>query len=159
MKGTYVAPLIAMMFLALLGPSTLYVFSQGVSGGSWIRTLFWMPALMALGIGLAVNNTRAVLNGLKRKSIPFERTPKLGSYAEQSSSLRRVPFFPESYTQPLGWTYALEIATGIWAGAAFIESMKTMNGSGSAFLLIQTIGFLFVGIMSLRHSRLNGRSV
>jgi len=158
MKGAYVAPLIAMMFLALLGPSTLYVFSQGVSGGSWLRTVFWMPALMALGIGLAVNNTRAVFNGLRRKAIPFERTPKLGAYAEQSSLLRQKIPIPGSYTQPLEWTYAFEIATGIWAGAAFIESMKTMNGSGSAFLLIQTIGFLFVGIMSLRHSRLYGRS-
>lgn len=157
-RGMYVTPLIAMMFIALLGPSALYVFSQGVSGGSWIRTLILMPALMSLGIGLAVNNTRAVLNGLRRKSIPFERTPKLGQYAEQRSFGRRAKHVPGSYSPPIGWTYALEIVTGVWVGAAFIESMKTMNGSGSAFLFIQTIGFLFVGIMSLRHNRLFGKS-
>ncbi|MEO1083302.1 MAG: cellulose synthase family protein [Acidobacteriota bacterium] len=40
------------------------------------RCLLVMPGLMAVGIGLSVNNTRAVLSGLREDGGVFHRTPK-----------------------------------------------------------------------------------
>src|SRR6266403_598962 len=40
------------------------------------RALLYLPFLMALGIGLTVTNTRAVLEALLGKKTPFARTPK-----------------------------------------------------------------------------------
>ena len=44
---------------------------------------------MALGAGLAVSNTRAVLEGLFSRDLTFERTPKVGW---QTASPRRQPY-------------------------------------------------------------------
>ncbi len=48
-------------------------YLRGVRGGEWLRRL---PAVMGLGVGLSVNNARAVLAGLGRRVGAFERTPK-----------------------------------------------------------------------------------
>ncbi|MCA8959024.1 MAG: hypothetical protein KDC38_00865, partial [Planctomycetes bacterium] len=45
-----------------------------------MRTYLWtIPHLMALGLGMTVHNTRAVLRGAFGRSRVFERTPKRGS--------------------------------------------------------------------------------
>lgn len=53
-----------------------YVVSQIGAGRSWGQGLRYLVPLMGLGIGLAVNNARAVLEGLVHKGGVFERTPK-----------------------------------------------------------------------------------
>jgi hypothetical protein len=45
-------------------------------GQSSRRLLLDVPALLALGLGLAVNNTYAVLSGLVHRGGTFHRTPK-----------------------------------------------------------------------------------
>jgi len=85
---TYTAPLLAIMVVALVGPSTLYVVAQAASGSSWQRALLWMPAMVCLGIGLAVNNSWAVLEGFMGKASEFVRTPKLGAVAESNARAR-----------------------------------------------------------------------
>ncbi|RMH22495.1 MAG: glycosyltransferase [Acidobacteria bacterium] len=53
-----------------------YLMSQHRRPGGALHGLLHLPALMGLGIGLAVNNTRAVLAGLGTKPGVFHRTPK-----------------------------------------------------------------------------------
>ena len=53
-----------------------YVASQRERGRGWLREVLFLPALMGVGIGLAINNSRAVVSGLFRKGGVFERTPK-----------------------------------------------------------------------------------
>ncbi len=53
-----------------------YLVSQAVAVGDWRRGVRVLPAVLGLGIGLAVNNARAVLEGLCRDGGIFERTPK-----------------------------------------------------------------------------------
>ncbi len=53
-----------------------YAASQRERGGRWRRELRHLPALMGVGIGLAINNSRAVVSGLVRRGGVFERTPK-----------------------------------------------------------------------------------
>ncbi len=148
------APLIALMFLGLLGPSTLYVFSQVVSGGSLKRCVKYLPALMSIGIGLAVNNTRAVLSGLFSRGGEFVRTPKLGALAEGSASrpAGRAPSGGKLYRQRLDRLYVVEILMGLWALAAFMGSFFGGTKAGP-FLLLQAGGFIYVGVLSVVHER------
>jgi cellulose synthase/poly-beta-1,6-N-acetylglucosamine synthase-like glycosyltransferase len=53
-----------------------YVVSQIGAGRSWRQGVRHLVPLMGLGIGLAINNARAVLEGLVYKGGVFERTPK-----------------------------------------------------------------------------------
>jgi cellulose synthase/poly-beta-1,6-N-acetylglucosamine synthase-like glycosyltransferase len=61
---------------ATFSVALFYFVSQVALGESWRRQLLLLPALLALGIGLAVNNTYAVLSGLFHRGGTFERTPK-----------------------------------------------------------------------------------
>jgi hypothetical protein len=53
-----------------------YVSSQREIGRSWKPALKYVPCLLSLGIGLSVNNVRAVLEALVGRSTEFTRTPK-----------------------------------------------------------------------------------
>jgi cellulose synthase/poly-beta-1,6-N-acetylglucosamine synthase-like glycosyltransferase len=60
-----------------LGPPLIYVISQRALYPDWPRRLLAFPALLALGTGLAWNNSRAVWMGLfGRGPAEFRRTPK-----------------------------------------------------------------------------------
>src|ERR1700738_1125770 len=57
--------------------STFYLVSQReLFPGKWFRALLYLPFLMALGIGLTVTNTRAVLEALIGKQRACASTPK-----------------------------------------------------------------------------------
>ncbi len=58
--------------------SAFYLCSQREARRSWLRALRYLPLLMSLGIGLSINNTRAVLEALLKRPGDFTRTPKLG---------------------------------------------------------------------------------
>ncbi len=147
--------LVAVMMVAMLGPSTLYVVSQAVIDGNWKRTIRLMPLLIGMGIGLAANNTLAVgraLLGLKGGE--FVRTPKLGSQAETKtdSGLLNRPTAQTSYRPPLNKLYLLELFLGVWALAACASFVIKIGPGGGIMLLIQALGFSAVGILSLLHS-------
>jgi hypothetical protein len=50
--------------------------SQVASGRGWAKGLRHLPAVMAIGIGLSINNARAVVSGLLHRGGTFHRTPK-----------------------------------------------------------------------------------
>jgi len=64
-----------LFFGATIAVLFYYVISQTMAGDSR-RVWRYMPAVMGLGIGLAVNNARAVVEGLYQRGGVFERTPK-----------------------------------------------------------------------------------
>jgi cellulose synthase/poly-beta-1,6-N-acetylglucosamine synthase-like glycosyltransferase len=65
------------MFLAAtVSVVVFYAVSQHERGPGWGRSLLYLPALMGVGIGLAINNSRAVVSGALRRGGVFERTPK-----------------------------------------------------------------------------------
>jgi hypothetical protein len=78
-------PLFAAATLAL---AAFFLVSQREEGGepSAAAALGRLPALMALGIGLAVNNTRAVVSGWRVRGGVFNRTPKYRSGAGGSGA-------------------------------------------------------------------------
>jgi cellulose synthase/poly-beta-1,6-N-acetylglucosamine synthase-like glycosyltransferase len=53
-----------------------YAVSQTVAAGGRRAVLRYLPAVLGLGVGLAVNNARAVVEGLHERGGVFERTPK-----------------------------------------------------------------------------------
>ena len=156
----FTAPLVAIMLLALFGPSSLYIFSQIVSGQNWKRTVLAMPALISLGIGLAVNNSRAVAEAFSSKPSEFVRTPKLGSYAEKSgpgSVADSTPQRCKAYRQPLDRLYLLEIFMGVWAFASFVAYLLVIGSFAGSMLLVQAVGFTYVGVVSVKHYRYAGK--
>jgi len=61
---------------AMVSVLVFYVASQVALGTGWRRQVWYLPALMGLGIGLSISNARAALGGLVRRGGTFVRTPK-----------------------------------------------------------------------------------
>jgi len=63
---------------------------------TWMKTFLYLPFLMALGIGLTVTNTKAVMEALFGIKSAFVRTPKY-RVAKKAKYLRpQVPQAPDS---------------------------------------------------------------
>ncbi|MCP5114424.1 MAG: glycosyltransferase [bacterium] len=67
-------PLFTMATVSVL---LFFAVSQQATGAiGWRRRLWQLPAVMGLGIGLAINNARAVVSGFFQDGGVFHRTPK-----------------------------------------------------------------------------------
>ncbi len=116
--------------------------------------LLRLPIVMALGIGLSLNNTRAVLDGLFGKSVEFIRTPKRGVTDVQDDEPPR-----NTYRMPPTAYSAVELGLGFYFLVTLTVAMATHNWVNVPFLLLFTSGFLYVGLSSLSAHIPDGRLV
>jgi len=66
-------PLIA---TSLVSIAVFYLVSQREAYGNWRDAVRYLPVLMAVGVGISINNSRAVVAGLIGGETEFRRTPK-----------------------------------------------------------------------------------
>lgn len=138
----WMACIIVAMVLATSGPSTMYMVSQHFIGNKIRKQFFLIPAMMLIGTGLAVNNGKAVIEAILKKSSPFHRTPKKG----QAKSTK-------GYKPIKDITCIVEILIGLYCFAGLKMFMGYTNFLVSPFLALYASGFLFVGILSIVHFR------
>src|SRR5207248_5231685 len=87
--------------------SSFYLVSQKeLFPRTWPRAILYIPFLMAIGVGLTVTNTRAVLEALIGKQTAFARTPK---YRVES---RIDVVHATKYRKRLGWVPWIELLIG-----------------------------------------------
>jgi cellulose synthase/poly-beta-1,6-N-acetylglucosamine synthase-like glycosyltransferase len=66
-------------FLAFVSVVAFYLAAQGAqTRWGWLKALPYLPLLLALGIGMSINNGRAVIEALFNQKSDFVRTPKYG---------------------------------------------------------------------------------
>src|SRR5436190_3547652 len=90
---------LSLFILATCSASTFFCFSQrelfGKQAG-W-KALMYMPVLMALGVGVGINNARAVFEAIwgaiKKKPSEFVRTPKYGVTGVGKHRVRQTNVF------------------------------------------------------------------
>jgi cellulose synthase/poly-beta-1,6-N-acetylglucosamine synthase-like glycosyltransferase len=134
--------------------SSFYLVSQKeLFPKSWLRSLLYLPLLMALGIGLTVTNTIAVFEALVGKQTAFARTPK---YRVESKKDR---VGAKKYRKRLGWVPWIELLIGIYFALAVFYAIDNENYFTVPFLLLFVIGYWVTGLMSLLQGRFAGLSV
>jgi hypothetical protein len=134
--------------------SSFYLVSQKeLFPKKWPRTFMFLPFLMALGIGLTVTNSRAVLEAIFGKQSPFARTPK---YRVEGKAARARA---AKYRRRLGWVPWVELLIGAYFLAAVTYAMVNENYITVPFLLLFVLGFWYTGLMSLLQGRFEGLSL
>jgi cellulose synthase/poly-beta-1,6-N-acetylglucosamine synthase-like glycosyltransferase len=136
-----------LLFLTATLSTLLYfgVAQQALRGG-WARRLHYLPLVMSLGIGLAVNNSRAVLGGLFGGRGVFERTPKF-RIASRGDTWKR-----KRYRAPVSGWALLEIALGLYFAWAMVSLFRAERFASIPFFLLYLFGFLYVGVLSVAHA-------
>lgn len=134
-------------FSASLSVILYYLVSQRESSKGWKEQIPYMPLLMSLGIGLSINNAKAVLEGIFNHTSEFKRTPKY-KIERSEDTWRKKHYHAEFNLQPV-----IEILLGGYFIAAFVSLLgKGLYVSIPFFFLFQ-FGFIYIGLTSLLQSK------
>ena len=132
------------LFLAATASvGNFYIVSQRELYPDWKQRLKYLPFLMSIGIGLCVNNTRAVLEAMFGKQSEFERTPKYG--IERSGD----EWAGKKYHQSVGIQPLVELALGLYFTATVFYALSNQIYGTLPFLMLFQVGFLYTGLLSI----------
>lgn len=101
-----------------------------------------LPAMMALGIGLAVNNGRAAFEGMFGRDVVFIRTPKQGVVDGRAKPLG-------AYRARWPRHNLLELLFSLYCGATLVLAVMTQSWASVPFVLLFFAGFSYVGSASV----------
>jgi cellulose synthase/poly-beta-1,6-N-acetylglucosamine synthase-like glycosyltransferase len=135
--------------MATLSVSAFFVASQREVGRSIWNQVKYLPFLMSLGIGLSVNNAKAVLEALLNQQSGFARTPKHGIVG-----LGKAQTWKEKkYRGKVSYQPFVEVAIGCYLTYALVFAFDHRIWFSMPFLVLFQVGFLYCGGMSLWQSR------
>ena len=110
-----------------------------------------LPLVMSLGIGLCVNQTRAVMEALLGRETEFVRTPKHGIRGRLES------WSSKKYRAARSITPYIEMALAGYFVAAVVVAVKNGHYVSLPFLGLFLCGFAYVGWLSLWQGNLGAR--
>ncbi len=134
-----------LLCLATCGPSSMYLYSQRVLYYDWKSRIKILPFLMCLGTGIAVNNTKAVLEAFLNRKSGFIRTPKYGIKKREDN------WSSKKYSIPLNAISMLEFFLGLYSLSGLVLFLFFSKYLVSPFLFIYTSGFFYVFFLSVKH--------
>jgi cellulose synthase/poly-beta-1,6-N-acetylglucosamine synthase-like glycosyltransferase len=134
---------VPMFFAATASVGNFYVVSQRELYTDWRQRLKYLPFLMSIGIGLCINNTRAVLEAIFGKQSEFERTPKYGIERDSDE------WIGKKYHQSVGVQPIIEVALGLYFTWTVFYALANQIYGTLPFLMLFQIGFLYTGLLSI----------
>jgi cellulose synthase/poly-beta-1,6-N-acetylglucosamine synthase-like glycosyltransferase len=137
------------LFLATTGSIVLFYLSTH----HFLYRNMWdaakrLPLMMALGIGLSLNNAHAVLEGLLSRDAEFVRTAKHGITKKTDNWKKNG-----KYKASKNFATVLEVLFGVYF--VFTIGLAAYTGAWMSipFLVLFMVGFLYVGLLSLYQAR------
>lgn len=125
--------------------SSFYLMSQReIYPKTWKRSILYLPFVMALGIGIGVRNSIAVIEAMLGIQSEFVRTPKY-----RIEGAQRENWIAKAYRRRSGWMPWLEVALGLYFAFAVAYSLQNENYATVPFLLLFVGGYAYTGAMSL----------
>jgi cellulose synthase/poly-beta-1,6-N-acetylglucosamine synthase-like glycosyltransferase len=120
-----------------------YVVSQRELYPDYLARIKYLPLLMAIGIGLSINNTRAVIEALSGRQTDFARTPKYG-VERQGDDWMGKKYRQSMLVQPL-----VEVAFGLYFTATVFYALANQLYGTLPFLVLFQVGYLYTGLLSI----------
>ena len=135
---------IPLFFAATASVANFYMVCQReLYPQTWTERLRYLPFLMSIGIGLAVNNTKAVFEALFHKPSEFARTPKYHIEGRSDEWINK------KYRQSVAIQPMIEVALGLYFTATLFYALANGIYATVPFLMLFQIGFLYTGLLSI----------
>ncbi len=139
---------IPIFIAASMSACVFYVCAQRVLyPRTWMKEILLLPLLLALGIGLAINNARAVLEALFNHSSEFTRTPKYG-ITRKSQNWRASRYTALKSAVPI-----IELAFAAYFSLVLLVAVFRCQWGSVPFLCLFQGGFAYVGFASIAQWR------
>jgi cellulose synthase/poly-beta-1,6-N-acetylglucosamine synthase-like glycosyltransferase len=129
---------------ASLSVAVFYICAQReLHPHTWMKEMLLLPALLALGVGLSINNARAVLEAVFNHQSEFKRTPKYG-IEHKSQPWRSCRYMPlKSLLPVVEIGFAIYFSYFVWYALAHGQYFTL------PFLVLFQVGFLYVAVSSV----------
>jgi cellulose synthase/poly-beta-1,6-N-acetylglucosamine synthase-like glycosyltransferase len=138
-----------LFFGTTLSVVSFYVVAQReVRPKGWANVLRYLPLMISVGIGLCINQTRAVFEALLGKETDFVRTPKHGVAGKHDQSWTKKRYRAMKTVIPY-----VELLMAAYFGAAMLVAARGGHFMSMPFLMLFLIGFLYVGALSVHQRR------
>jgi cellulose synthase/poly-beta-1,6-N-acetylglucosamine synthase-like glycosyltransferase len=135
------------LFLGTTGSvASFYIASQREIGNDWKKTLRRLPMVLSLGIGLCVNQSRAVLEAVFGRETEFVRTPKHGVRE------RFERWTSKKYRATKSLVPYVELAFALYFALAMAMAFQSGHYVTLPFLAMFFTGFAYVGVLSFYQS-------
>lgn len=132
--------------VATFGPGSMLVYAQRVLDPAWWRHAWRLPTIMVIGVGVAWSTSLAVLGAFVRRDREFVRTPKFG-IGPTGGHWRG-----KAYGDRRAWGGLVEVALGGYCGWTTWLFWQHGQYGTLPFLLLYTVGFLTVGVLTILHT-------
>ena len=129
---------------ASVSVAVFYICAQReLNPRTWMKEILLLPALLALGVGLSLNNARAVLEAVFNHKSDFARTPKYG-IERKEQPWRSCKYMPLKSLLPLAeMTFAIYFTYFVWFAIQHRQFLSV------PFLAMFQLGFLYVSLSSM----------
>jgi cellulose synthase/poly-beta-1,6-N-acetylglucosamine synthase-like glycosyltransferase len=134
---------VPLFFAATASVANFYMVCQRELHSDWLTRARYLPFLMSIGIGLAINNTKAVFEALFNKQTEFARTPKYRIEAQADE------WIGKKYRQSFVVQPMIELALGLYFTATVFYALANGIYGTLPFLVLFQIGFLYTGLLSI----------
>ena len=129
---------------ATMSVCSFYLMSQReIFGEDWRARIKYLPAVLAVGIGLSVNNAKAVLEALFGHVSEFTRTPKYRVEAAGDEWKQK------RYRGSLSFVPFIELLLGLYFTAMAAYALSYGIWGTLPFILLFQFGFLYAATLSL----------
>jgi len=134
---------VPLFFAATFSVCNFYMVCQREIHRDWRARIKYLPFLMSIGIGLSINNTRAVFEALFNTQSEFNRTPKYRIEADGDE------WVGKKYRQSVAVQPMIELALGLYFTATVFYALANQIYGTVPFLVLFQIGFLYTGLLSI----------
>jgi len=134
---------VPLFFAATFSVCNFYMVCQREIHTDWITRIKYLPFLMSIGIGLSINNTRAVIEAILNKQSDFTRTPKYRIEGDGDE------WVGKKYRQSVAVQPLIELALGLYFTSTVFYALANQIYGTVPFLVLFQIGFLYTGLLSI----------
>jgi cellulose synthase/poly-beta-1,6-N-acetylglucosamine synthase-like glycosyltransferase len=135
-------PIFGISFLSIF---TFYITAMKLNKEKLINSVWKIPLLMATGIGMSINNSKAVVEALLNIKSPFERTPKFNIRSKKDN------WFKKTYKVKVIFTPFIELIMGCYYLFIINFAINRETFASMPFLILFFTGFIYVGLLSVNH--------
>jgi cellulose synthase/poly-beta-1,6-N-acetylglucosamine synthase-like glycosyltransferase len=131
------------LLFATVGISFFYICSQKEAYKDWKSRIMYLPALMSLGIGLSVNNSKAVLGAIFNRKTEFKRTPKYNIEKKKDIWLGK------KYKGEINLLVLMELLLGVYFTFNIYFAFINRIYISIPFLMMFQMGYFYVAFLSI----------
>lgn len=139
--------IMSLFVLAFVSSFLFYMYSQKDIRADWRKKIVLFPLFMAGSMGLAVNNSRAVFEGLLNRKSEFVRTPKFKQVSEKDSWIGN-----KYLNRKLGFSVIVEAILAVYCFIGLVASIYFLELASIPFQMLFVLGFSFIAYTSIKHA-------